>query len=104
MGSKIRTLQRLAKVGGFLTLLPLTKSKLRAIGGAMKVAGYPSLDSYLDWAKAEHVAEDLPWPPSLERFFQRCKNSAVRGIGEPKRAGVFEIESLLQQPRCRGLL
>ena len=92
--SRVRTLTKLAVSVGFDALLPLDKHMIRVISGAMRKAGYSSLDQYLDLAKAVHQGNDFPWPGSLERYFQRAKNAAVLGIGPCKRAGLVDVDAL----------
>eukprot|EP00969_Alexandrium_andersonii_P200872 8873819-Alexandrium_andersonii.AAC.1 len=56
-------------------------------------AGYRSAPSVLSVAKQEHISAGLPWSDALSLAQREANRAATRGLGPPKRAAPFPLES-----------
>ena len=92
--SRWATLSSLAETLG-IQLVPITKSALRKLMAVLKQAGYRSADQYISVLTARHVEEGHYIDEALHRFIGQAKDSIVRGIGPPSRAGEFDLFELL---------
>ena len=93
--AKINTLLKFARAADF-ELFPLTPDTLGPILGAMKKAGYRSIETYLGEARLRHVQLLHPVSEPLKLFFKDAVRSAVRGRGPVKRAPVVVLETLVE--------
>eukprot|EP00969_Alexandrium_andersonii_P134696 5959090-Alexandrium_andersonii.AAC.1 len=59
-------------------------------------AGSRSAPSVLSVAKQEHVQAGHPWTDSLALAQREANRAATRGLGPPKRAAPFPLESAVE--------
>ena len=77
--------------------LPLTVTKLRALGASFKRGGYRSISNSLAVMKDEHIALGYPWTDQLSRCAKHIDRSVTRGIGPGKQCvsiDLFKIPDL----------
>ena len=71
---------------GIPAVLPLTPSKIDAVGCLLKASGYRSGYNYIAAAKDAHLAEGFPWDEFLNRSYRLFNSSMNRGTGPPRQS------------------
>ena len=93
----LRTFCELAEACGHEPF-PLTENVVADVAGALRKAGYRSVENYMSRAKAEHIDLGFSVTGKLERFIKKVDRSASRGLGDPNRAADFPLALLQRAP------
>ncbi len=104
--SRIRTWAKLAEEAG-LQLLPLTRTSIITVMGALKKAGYRSAPAYLAAIRDRHISEKHAWSDDLALAAKAAARSAIRGIGPARQSAPIPIAAALSaiasdEPLARG--
>ena len=90
------TLEQIARTVG-VSLIPVTIESLTPVLAVLKAAGYRSAEQYISVALSLHVDNGGRVDERLACFLSRARDSLVRGLGPPQRAGEFSLTELIEK-------
>ena len=97
--SRLKLFHALAERAVGRPVYPLAAYTLTAVSGILRAARYRSAHAYLQEARLHHVELGYEWSSQLDRVAKLCKDSCLRGLGPPKKAGeirLHEVADLLE--------
>ena len=78
---------------------PLSRESARVIFGALRAAGYHSVEFYLARARQGNLELGFEIDEALELFFRGVARGASRGLGAPSRAAAIFMATLARADR-----
>ena len=92
--SRLRLFHAIAQRAVGKPVYPLAVYTLTTVSGILKAAGYRSAHMYGQEAKLHHVELGHAWSSQLDRVAKLCKDSCLRGLGPPQKAGEIRLHEI----------
>jgi hypothetical protein len=93
--------------GKQVPVLPMTATKINAIGAMLKQGMYRSPQVYFDKARDTHIDDGYEWTPGLSRRIRKVIRSVTRGMGPSRQTFDIDLQDVASQrfpdtPLCTG--